>query len=90
MSVSLTLKCDGCSATTEPVRVRREFISINGKGYGFGSWHVPRVDEVECADGWVMFDPYTSCTYCPTCWQTIEADSETDSSIPSTDGESRA
>lgn len=64
MSVQVTLHCDGCNAgPIKAGRVAREFVGSHGD-WGLGIWrtHLPP----EPAD-WMMFDPYTQCTYCPVC-----------------------
>jgi len=78
VSVTVTFDCGGCSATvqgTEPLR--REFRSFSGRSHGFGG----AVDSVTVDDvipeGWVAFDPYTYCCYCPSCWKSI-ADGRTE------------
>lgn len=73
MSTTLHLKCDGCDAEAHTPRIKKEFVSVSGRGYGFGSWQMPNVDEVTAAMGWQWSDPYTSCTYCPTCWEDIQS-----------------
>jgi hypothetical protein len=37
-----------------------------------GTVNVNYADDV-VPDGWVAYDPYTYCTYCPKCWEGIEA-----------------
>lgn len=73
MSTRIKMECDGCNATTETERVKMEFLSFNGRGYGFGKWHQPSITDAVEPTGWVWSDPYTSCTYCPTCWAGIES-----------------
>ena len=72
MGVRLTLSCDGCDAEAPAGRIRAEFRSFSGRSYGFGG----RVElvEMEPPDGWVPFDPYTYCTYCPACWKSIKGE----------------
>lgn len=72
MAVKITLSCDGCHVETGPHRLlHREFHSFSGRGHGFGVWKEPTLDDA-VPDGWVRSDPYTGCTYCPTCWAEIE------------------
>lgn len=67
MATRLILSCGGCDATaTSESFLRREFHSLNGKGYGFGSWKLCDPQEI-VPTGWILFDPYTQCTYCPDC-----------------------
>lgn len=71
MGVQLKLSCGGCDATAAGTgALRKRFRSLNGKGYGFGSWQLDNPEDLT-PEGWVMFDPYTMCTYCPKCWQSI-------------------
>lgn len=77
MTVEITLSCDGCFVETGPHRLpRREFQSFSGKGYGFGVWTKPGLDDVKFPDGWLYSDPVSGCTYCPNCWASIVAESE--------------
>jgi hypothetical protein len=75
MSVTTTFKCDGCEAVakgTDSLRV--EFRSFSGRSYGFGfAVPVNTIKDVT-PEGWIAYDPYTYCTYCPTCWEAIEND----------------
>lgn len=65
MSITVTYSCDGCSAVSAPVVVRRRFESFSGKGYGFGRFFVDSVVELAPQD-WCAFD-LLGCTYCPEC-----------------------
>ena len=71
MTITVKYECGGCFKSEEWKRPQRRFISINGKGYGFGSYKTDDLESV-APDGWVAFDPYTGCTYCPECWASIE------------------
>lgn len=73
MTTRLHLRCDGCDAETHTAPIRKEFVSVNGRGYGFGSWREPDLDASVLPTGWVWSDPVTSCTYCPDCWKQIES-----------------
>ena len=77
MGVEVIFRCGGCSATApgkEPLK--REFRSFSGRSWGVGgSINVNYVDDV-APDGWVAYDPYTYCTYCPKCWEEIMKDHE--------------
>ncbi len=47
------------------------FRSITGRSYGIGN-HVALNDPQDlCPEGWIAFDPYTYCCYCPACWEKI-------------------
>lgn len=72
MPVSVTFECGGCFRK-EPGTgfVRNNFRSFSGRSHGFGVYKEMSVTEV-APDGWVVFDPYTQCTYCPDCWASIE------------------
>lgn len=69
MSVKLLLSCGGCDTTATVGPLRRRAESVFG-----GSLCAVVTDEPEdlAPEGWVMFDPYTYCTYCSTCWAEIE------------------
>ena len=75
MTTKLLMQCDGCGAEAKTESIRMKFHSFNGKGYGFGQWHPPDIDKAVEPTGWMWCDPYTACTYCPTCWAEIEAGS---------------
>jgi hypothetical protein len=72
MSTTLHLKCDGCEAEVHSEPIKKRFESVSGRSYGFGTWQQPVIDEVVQSTGWVWSDPYTSCTYCPKCWDAVE------------------
>lgn len=77
MTVKVVFECDGCETTvkgTEPIK--RFFESFNVKGYGFGTYHTLTIEDV-LPKGWIDFDPYTSCTYCPNCWEEITKEEAT-------------
>ena len=72
MTVNITLSCDGCHKETGPhLLPHRKFNSFNGKGYGFGVWENPGIDDVPFPEGWHYSDPISGCTYCPECWAEI-------------------
>jgi len=68
------MTCDGCFTTVETDRVKAEFHSYSGRGYGFGKWREPSISKAIEPTGWIWSDPYTACTYCPACWAKIEND----------------
>lgn len=73
MSVTVTFHCGGCDAKVEGTKpLRREFRSFSGRGYGFGASMPSNTVEDVCPEGWMAYDPYTYCTYCPECWASIE------------------
>lgn len=81
MPVTAILKysCGGCDKTEE-VQVPRlgsRFHGISGGESGVGRWVNERADaEAHCPEGWMAFDPYTRCTYCPDCVEAIWPDPE--------------
>ena len=56
MSVLVRFECDGC---------------LDGKTEGLKwlSWN----DQIQdiAPEGWIAFDPFTGCCYCPSCWEDI-------------------
>lgn len=78
MSTRIKMECDGCGSAHETEPVKAEFHSFNGRGYGFGKWHEPSINDAVSPTGWVWSDPYTCCTYCPSCWAEIESGKVTD------------
>lgn len=72
IDMTLHLECGGCflKATTKAT-LSRVFKSFSGKGHGWGSYSI-EMSEPDYPEGWVPFDPYTGCTYCPDCWASIE------------------
>lgn len=80
--ITLTFSCGGCFAQTEGTRgLRREFESVSGRSYGLGSYRYDIPQDV-APDGWIAFDPYTGCTYCPKCWNEIQQGAVTGSTVP--------
>jgi len=72
MGIEAVFKCGGCFAEAKGTRpMRREFVGIGGRSYGFGSYRFEDARDV-APEGWVAFDPYTGCCYCPECWASIE------------------
>lgn len=77
MPIKVIFECGGCGAKAEGTdRLRREFRSISGRSWGFGRV-VPAntVDDV-VPDGWVAYDPWTYCTYCPACYAEVVGDTD--------------
>lgn len=72
MSTCIRMKCDGCDVIVETAPIRKEFVSFSGRSYGLGRWHEPDIDKAVEPTGWLWSDPYTSCTYCPGCWDAID------------------
>ena len=79
MTVRVTYHCGGCDATaTASLRRRHEGVkpaACVANGVVFDRCLIV-TDDVETAapDGWIVFDPYTFCTYCPSCWSQITDD----------------
>ena len=70
---TLTISCCGCDAVAEvavEVEVATEPISAS---WAKVSTRIPSVVDL-IPDGWMVSDPYTHLTYCPTCWAQIDAD----------------
>ena len=67
--VTVHFNCGGCEAK-EDVKAwaHRSHMAPYGGAYGSRASYQDLVPE-----GWVAFDPYTDCTYCPKCWAEIEA-----------------
>lgn len=79
MPVTLKLSCGGCDATADATGpLRKRFVSFSGQDHGFGTIQLDGDPEDLAPEGWVMFDPYTFCTYCPDCWASILAPNTTD------------
>jgi hypothetical protein len=71
VSVRLLLGCNGCKAEVRGGRLNARFVGFNGADYGFGR---TEFELVEIPDGWMPFDPYTYCTYCPVCSEELFGD----------------
>ena len=71
MTVMLDLSCGGCDATARVGPLRMRFHGTRGD-WGFGA---AIVDDPRglTPEGWRMFDPWTYCTFCPTCWASLTA-----------------
>jgi hypothetical protein len=68
MTVTLTLHCGGCDRTAEGTGpLCKSWVPVS-QNFSRESLENP---EALTPDGWVMFDPYTLCTYCPDCWTSI-------------------
>ena len=69
--ITLIFSCSGCEKVEQGTSfLKSKFVSITGKSYGFGRWQHETVEDV-IPEGWIAFDPYTNCTYCPECWESI-------------------
>ena len=73
MAVTVKYTCNGCNASTEGTEpLRKEFFSVTGRSYGFGSYRTVNSAASVAPDGWIAFDPHTQACYCPKCWASIE------------------
>ena len=72
MPVEVIFRCDGCPKEEKGTGpLRREFRSVSGRSWGIGGpVDANRIEDVT-PEGWIAFDPYTYCTYCPECWKGI-------------------
>jgi len=67
MTVHVVFKCGGCFVEAEGTTyLRREFRTV----------------EDVTPEGWVAFDPYTHCCYCPECWASVIADDDCPKTVP--------
>ena len=71
MTIKTIFECGGCFKKEEGKIPQSRFVSLSGKSWGFGSYHQDSFSDV-APEGWIAFDPYTQCTYCPECWGEIE------------------
>ncbi len=75
MSVTVNFECGGCFDKAKGIKpLRRRFESFRGRLGGWGTYKTDTVEDV-APEGWVVYDPYTHCCYCPKCWAEIEGDS---------------
>lgn len=75
MPVKVIFECSGCWKTADGTDgLRKEFRSVSGRSYGFGSAVPANTVEDITPDGWVAYDPWTYCTYCPTCYAEVCGD----------------
>lgn len=74
IKAAFTYSCGGCSKveSVDGGMVNNKFHSISGQDWGFGRYETAMPDVVALApEGWIAFDPWTQCTYCPACWADI-------------------
>ena len=66
----LTFTCGGCDAeATVPVAASVHLAPVSTTTTR-AAVTLPKITDLT-PDGWVVNEPYTFCTYCPTCWQEI-------------------
>lgn len=63
MSVHVTYECDGCDNKTEPVHLWCKTTRLNSS---FVQRDYPQPRDA-APPGWIAYDPYTQCCYCPEC-----------------------
>jgi hypothetical protein len=74
--ITINFECGGCFAKTKGISwLKRDFVSVTGKPYGIGTYRYTTPQDV-APEGWIAFDPYTGCCYCPKCWAEIEGDNK--------------
>lgn len=73
MSITVTYECSGCDAI-ETVRglMQRWDLIRPGATFDLCQIRTPTI-KTAAPEGWMPFDPYTGCCYCPKCWAWIEA-----------------
>lgn len=70
--ITVQFECGECFAKVQGITwLSRRFVSITGKSWGFGHYEYDTPQDV-VPEGWIAFDPYTGCCYCPACWGEIE------------------
>lgn len=75
MPITLTFSCGGCEATAAGTAPLYCAANVVGRSHGMDRVRFTVDHPQKCApEGWVAYDPYTSCTYCPGCWKVIECD----------------
>lgn len=88
MPVKVIFECGGCDAKAEGKdRLRVAFRSVSGRSHGFGRAVPVNTVEDITPDGWVAYDPWTYCTYCPKCYAEVcgaAKISDSDSGKPAT------
>ena len=76
MGIKTWFHCDGCDEVEQGKDLERNFKRVGHDEHG--NWGVTydttAVDATP--DGWIAFDPYTKCTYCPTCWAELDPPEE--------------
>ena len=81
MPVNVLFQCGGCFKEAKSTTwLKRKFVYLNGRPRsimegGFGHYEYDKPQDV-APEGWIAFDPYTGCCYCPACWAEIESPEE--------------
>jgi len=70
MPINVRIECDGddCEEALPLQQLRRKFVSVNGRGYGFGSYSIETAAN-KIPDTWVWMGVLL---YCPKCQKEIE------------------
>lgn len=72
MPVRVFFDCGGCPASVAGVKLLRPDVVYDYVGAGLDrvTVHYPVIED--CApEGWMVYDPFSGCTYCPECWDAI-------------------
>ena len=68
MSVTVHFSCGSCDAEADGTKwLESKWTSVTGS-WGY---YVDTTPQDVAPEGWVAFDPYTKCCYCPKCWEEI-------------------
>ena len=77
VGVRVIFECGGCDAKAEGTdRLRLEFRGVTGRNYGFGRPVAANTVDDVVPEGWVAYDPWTYCTYCPKCYAEVVGEEE--------------
>jgi hypothetical protein len=71
MTVTVSFECGGCFEKAEGTTWLNRYEASR-----MGNWvsHATTNPQDVAPEGWIAFDPYTGCCYCPKCWAWIESD----------------
>jgi hypothetical protein len=77
VTVHVEFRCGGCEAKAWGTHwLKREFRSFSGRTYGIGGTVPSNTIEDITPEGWIAYDPWTYCCYCPKCWTEIQDGSD--------------
>ena len=65
MPITVTFTCAGCFAV---VPGTKPLYKVAQRSYGPGQYDTAAS---AAPTGWIAYDPYTGCCYCPTCWKEV-------------------